>query len=250
MIYRDFARLYATGDYPKFSAHIAEILPSVLKQLRFQPTTILDLACGEGTFAITMAKNGFKVTGLDKSSEMLSFAKKKARAENVAVNFAKMDIRQLELDTTFDLVTCWFDSLNYLLELEDLESTFTAVEQHLKPKGLFIFDVNTIFWLTTLAQRYPAIVEKDTNDIFQVHRHSYNADTHIATFQITGFLKENGLWTRQVEEIHHERGYTLEEIRSCLLKAKLTEVASWGNLEERLPITKDSKRAWFVTRKG
>ena len=44
-------------------------------------------------------------------------------------------------------------------------------------------------------------------------------------------------------------GYSIEEIRSCLDKSGLTEVACWGNLEERLPIALDSKRIWFVVKK-
>ena len=249
MIYRDFARLYALGEYHKFSARMAELLPSVLDQFQFEPANILDIACGEGTFAVAMSKQGIDIMGVDQSKEMLTIARKKAQVENVKVRFLQMDMRQLELTTTFDLVTCWFDSLNYLLTTNDLEQTFTGVIRHLNPGGFFIFDMNTIFWLTNLAKKYPTLIEKDTSDIFQVHHHSYDVDTHIATFQLTGFLKNDDCWTRQVDETHHERGYTLDEIRECLTKAGLTERAAWGNLEARLPIAPNSKRIWIITQK-
>ncbi len=249
MIYRDFASLYATGDFPQFSVRVAELLPALFEQYNIQPDTILDLACGEGSFAIAMAKQGFKVTGVDISTEMLDFACKKAQVENVQVSFLEMDIRQLDLNATFDLVTCWFDSLNYLLTLEDLEATFTRTVQHLNLGGFFMFDMNTIHWLTTLAKRHSVTLERETEDIFQVHRHSYDEDSHIATFKITGFVKDNDTWVRRVDETHQERGYTLEEIRLCLNKAGLREVACWNSLEERLPIAPDSKRVWFITQK-
>lgn len=249
MIYRDFARLYTMGEYPNFSIRMAEILPTLLDQFKIEPTSILDLACGEGSFAVAMAKKGFKVTGVDQSQEMLSFARRKALAEHVKVHFLQMDIRNLKLTSSFDLVTCWFDSLNYLLTIRDLEQTFASVTRYLNSGGFFIFDMNTIFWLATLAQRYPTLIEKDTSDIFQVHHHSFDENTHIATFQITGFLKDNDRWTRQVDETHLERGYKLNEIRLCLENAGLTELAALGNLEGRLPIAADSKRIWFVTQK-
>jgi 2-polyprenyl-3-methyl-5-hydroxy-6-metoxy-1,4-benzoquinol methylase len=249
MIYREFAHLYATGEYPRFSKQIAKLLPSILKEYQFQPNTILDIACGEGTFAVEMAKQGYSVTGVDQSPEMLTFARNQAEVHNLAITFLEMDIRGLKINVTFDLVTCWFDSLNYLLVLDELETTFTRVFQHLNPGGFFIFDLNTIHWLTTLAERHKAVIERETEDIYQVHQHSFNEETQIATFKLTGFLKENDRWIRRVDEIHHERGYTLDEIRSCVKKAGLKEVACYSNLEERQPIAPDSKRMWFVTRK-
>jgi SAM-dependent methyltransferase len=249
LIYRDFARLYASGDYPEFSAHIAQLLPSLLKQYHLHPNHILDLACGEGTFAVAMVKQGFKVTGVDQSPDMLILARKKAHAEHLTIPFIEMDIRRLKLNTTFDLITCWFDSLNYLLTYEDLEATFSNIIQHLNPGGFFIFDMNTTHWLATLAERHAVTIERETNDIFQVHRHSYDKDTHIATFHFIGFIKENDCWIRRVDETHYERGYTLEEIHSCLDKAGLSQVACFGSLDERLPPSSDSKRVWFITKK-
>jgi hypothetical protein len=58
-IYREFATLYARGPYSEYSARIADILPSVLKRFEAYPVNLLDVACGEGTFAIRMAKRGF-----------------------------------------------------------------------------------------------------------------------------------------------------------------------------------------------
>lgn len=250
MIYREFAQLYASGDFPEFSTYMAQLLPSVLKQYHIQPTTILDVACGEGTFAVLMTKQGYKVTGIDQSPEMLTLARKKAQAENLIISFHEMDMRHLKLQATFDLATCWYDSLNYILTLDDLEATFTGIAQHLNADGYFIFDLNTIHWLTTLAQRYAVRVERETNDIFQVHRHSYDKNTRIAVFHIIGFLKENDCWIRCVDEHHQQRGYTLDEIRQCLETAGFTEIACWGNLEERFPIAAYSKRVWFLVKKA
>lgn len=248
-IYEDFASLYASGKYPEYSQHIAELFTPLLQKLEITPQTLLDLACGEGTFAIAMAKQGFRITGIDKSKQMLKLAKAKSYQEKIQVTWRQLDIRELDYSEAFDVITCWFDSLNYLLELEDLCKTFNGVQKALRKDGLFVFDMNTIYWLTTLAQRYACSVERDIDEIFQVHRHSYDEQSNIAAFHITGFIKEGGRWLRRVDEIHHERGYTIEEIRDCLQKAELTELACSGNLAEPTPLTPESRRVYFLTQK-
>jgi SAM-dependent methyltransferase len=249
-IYRKFAQLYATGNYPEYSAHIATLFPEVLSQLKVAPNSLLDLACGEGTFAVAMAKQGLQVTGLDQSPEMLAYAQAKADQEGVRITFTQGDMRALDYSSTFDVVTCWYDSLNYLLELNDLTSTFIGVEKALSEDGVFIFDLNTIYWLVTLAQRYPCMVERETDTIFQVHRHSYDFETNIGTFHITGFIKEDDRWLRRVDETHKERGYTLDEVRHVIKDSGLQEVDCWENLEHQTPMTPQSRRVFFVTKKS
>ncbi len=248
-IYGDFAAFYASGDYPEYSAQIAKLLPSIFQKIGIVPHKILDLACGEGTFAVAMAKQAFEVTGVDQSPQMLALARRKAKTEKVQVPFLQMDIRQLKMETKFDLVTCWFDSLNYITDYDDLKLTFQGIAGVMKPGGMFIFDMNTIYWLVTLAQRYSCVVERETANIFQVHRHSYDFEKCIATFQITGFAKEDDRWLRRVDEIHKERGYTIDEIRSCLRATQLVELACWENFEKQTPLTPQSRRVYFITKK-
>ena len=138
-IYQRFAYFYAQGPYPQYSEGMAKLLPATLERFEAQPQTVLDLACGEGTFAVAMAKKGFQVTGVDLSPQMLQLAKERAEKGNANVEFALQDMRALSFEESFDLATCWFDSLNYLLELEDLEKTFAGVYRALKKPGLFIF---------------------------------------------------------------------------------------------------------------
>jgi len=247
-IYNRFACFYAQGPYPEFSRRMAELLPAVLERFGAKPRTILDIACGEGTFAVAMAKKGFQVTGVDLSPQMLQFARERAERENVKVEFLLQDMRSLAFEEGFDLVTCWFDSLNYLLELEDLGKTFTGVYRALRKPGLFIFDMNTIYGLAVNWQRYPCYVQQDTPELFEIHRPSYDFTWNLATMRITGFRKEEDRWTR-MDEVHRERGYTLEEIRHCLKEAGFQELACWGSLEEMSEPKPDSGRVWFVVQK-
>ncbi len=247
-IYERFACFYAKGAYPKYSERMAEILPAVLERFGAKPQTILDLACGEGAFARAMAKKGFQVTGVDLSPKMLQIAQERAQRENVKVEFLLQDMRSLSFEEKFDLVTCWYDSLNYLLKLEDLTRTFAGVWRALKKGDLFIFDMNTVYGLAIGWQRYPCYVQQDTYELFEIHRPIYDFEKNIATLRITGFVKEGNGWSR-VEEEHKERGYSLREIRECLKEVGLLELACWGSLQEMDEPRPDSGRVWFVVRK-
>ena len=247
-IYQKFVYFYAKGPYPQYSAGMAELLPAALERFDVQPQTILDIACGEGTFAVAMAKRGFQVTGVDLSPQMLQFARERAEEQNVNVTFVLQDMRALSFEKSFDLATCWFDSLNYLLELEDLEKTFAGVYRALKKAGLFIFDMNTIHGLAYSWQRLPCYVQQDTSSLFEVHRPKYDFTTNITTMKITGFAKEGDRWIRMDEE-HQERGYTLKDIRQCLQKVGFQELACWGNMQEMSEAKPNSERVWFVVQK-
>ena len=110
-----------------------------------QVSTILDLGCGTGNHAISLARRGYQLTGVDRSPEMIGSAEVKAQLQHgelkKAPQFLKGDVRCLELGQSFDAVIMMFAVLGYQLTNPDLSSTLGAVRQHLKPGGLFIFDV-------------------------------------------------------------------------------------------------------------
>jgi len=247
-MYNEFARFYARGDWPRYSAQMARILPIVLERFGLWPRKVLDLACGEGTFAIAMAKRGLQVTGVDLSPEMLSIARERAAKDGLEVKFLQQDMRLLSLRGRFDLVTCWFDSLNYLLEIDDLAQALAGVSRVLDKNSIFIFDVNTIRALAVEWIREPCYVHLDSQDLFLASVPQYDPATRIASLHITGFARENERWLR-VDEVHKERGYTLKEIRRSLKKAGLRELACWASLDKMEKPGRSAVRVWFVASK-
>ena len=243
-----FAYFYTKGPYPQYSERMVELLPPVLAQFDAQPQTILDIACGEGAFAVAMAKKGFRVTGVDRSPQMLGFARERAERENTEIEFLLQDMRSLTFDDRFDLTTCWFDSLNYVLELEGIQKTFAGVYRALKKAGLFVFDMNTIYGLAVDWQREPCYIQQNSPEFFEIHFPSYDFEKRIAITSILGFVKEGDGWVRMDEE-HKERGYTLEEIRQCSQAVGFQELACWGSLEVMSEPRPHSGRVWFVMQK-
>jgi ubiquinone/menaquinone biosynthesis C-methylase UbiE len=247
-IYDKFAHLYVRGPYPRYSQRMAELLPAVLRVLGAQPRTLLDLACGEGTFATAAASQGFDVTGLDASSQMLEAARRRAADEGAGVRLVQGDMRALAFDEEFDLVTCWYDSLNYLLDAADLEAAFRGVGRALRRGGHFIFDMNTICGLAVMWRSHPCFVMQDASGIFDVHINSYDFERNIATKHIVGFINQGNSWVR-IDEEHQERGYRREEISACLEASGLKEVACWGRLEDMTAPGPESGRVWFAAKR-
>jgi ubiquinone/menaquinone biosynthesis C-methylase UbiE len=247
-LYHSFAPFYAKGPYPDYSKRMAELLPEILNKFNTHPSTILDMACGEGAFAIAMAKCGFKVTGVDLSLAMLQIAQERAKEEQVEIKLINQDIRTLSISEEFDLVTCWYDSLNYLLTTEDLRNAFCGAARGLRDGGLFIFDLNTIYALSVIWQRNPSVIEQDTPTMLEIHQMTYDSERDNATMHITGFLKKEEFWSR-FDETHVVHGFTIEEIRECINQAGLKEMACWGDIRNMTEPKPDSGKVWFVTQK-
>ena len=107
---------------------------------------ICEIACGTGSMAIEMSKRGYDVTASDLSLEMLTEAEFKARNENANVRFVSADMRSFSLYTKADAILCLLDSMNYLTKPSEFAEALASVHKNLADGGLFVFDINSIFW--------------------------------------------------------------------------------------------------------
>jgi len=248
-LYDKFAGLYASGPYPNYSRRMSELIFPLLSRLKAHPRNLLDVACGEGTFAVAMARAGLEVVGVDLSPQMLEIARRRAESEQVRVSFIQGDMRSLAVAGKHDLVTCWYDSLNYMLSPDDLASAFRGIAAALSEDGHLVFDMNTIYGLAVLWRSQPCFAIQDGPEVFEVHANTYDFDTGIATKRIVAFSNRSGSWNR-LEEVHRERGYKLEEIRACLAAAGLEAIECWGSLQDFSPPGPETGRVWLVARRA
>ncbi|MDB5160838.1 MAG: hypothetical protein JWO96_218 [Candidatus Saccharibacteria bacterium] len=92
---------------------------------------ILDVGCGPGRDAQIMTDNGISVIGIDMSKELI----KKAQQLHPGINFALMDVRNLEFpDNSFGAVWCNMVLLH--LNDEDLKTALVEIHRILKPEGI------------------------------------------------------------------------------------------------------------------
>jgi len=102
---------------------------------------ILDLACGSGTFATMLKLSGYEVSGLDLSESIIEIANEKRKINHLDIPFYVMDMTSFRLDEKFDVITCFFDSVNFLKDKKQIANLFDSVYKHLNNGGYFIFDV-------------------------------------------------------------------------------------------------------------
>lgn len=106
---------------------------------------VLEYGVGSGRVAIPMARRGQQVTGIDLSPHMLAALDERLRDEPPEIRGRIRgicgDARELELGEDFDAITCPFNGISHHHDLEQLGAFLGRVRQHLRPGGVFVFDV-------------------------------------------------------------------------------------------------------------
>ena len=200
-----FAAAY-NRDWAFWAEHLWPLLERVIPE---SARTWLDLCCGTGSMLAKAVEAGCEVVGMDASPHQLDHARRNApKAELVHA-----DVRDLDIGRSFDVITCLFDSLNYLAEPADFAGVLRRAKKHLAPRGRFVFDVNTYEGLQDAWQRTSAVRDPDHTVIIES---SFDEETGIARAVITGFVREGDLY-RRFEEEHVERGYRANEVGGMLV---------------------------------
>ncbi|PDW04926.1 class I SAM-dependent methyltransferase [Candidatus Viridilinea mediisalina] len=219
MIYNSYAPIYdAIGQ----GAFAAQLVVHLLAARAAPPRRVLDLACGTGAAALALARTGAEVVGLDHSGPMLHIAQGRARDEGLPIRFIEADMRQLttcfsaDHEGAYDLVTCLYDSLNYLTDPNDLLQVFQGVAKLVTPDGQFIFDLNSEYEYANWDDCDQVVY--DANGILVYNRLNYNPDTRCARGQIVWFSYDGNLWWRGAEE-HLQRAWSEAEVGAALSAA-------------------------------
>ncbi len=98
--------MWMSGDYAKFATYLVDGAMDFLAACNIPSgSKVLDVGCGAGQTALPMARQGYKVTGLDLASNLIETAKKRAQVEGLAIQFDEGDAEQLPYeDASFDVV--------------------------------------------------------------------------------------------------------------------------------------------------
>lgn len=187
--------------------------------------TILDLGCGTGGHALSLARRGYEVIGIDRSEKMLATAWDKAGTmlERSGVpTFQRGDIRNLALGRTFDAVTAMFAVISYQTTNEDLLAAFRKARRHLKPGGLFVFDA--WFGPTVLTQRPRErikIIEIAEQRIIRFATPRLDIMTHTVEVNYTLMRLRDGHVLEEVDECHTMRFFFPQEVMNFLEMSRM-----------------------------
>ena len=248
-IYTDFACVYDQLMDETPYAQWCENIAQALGEYGIRDGLVLELGCGTGSLTELLAARGFDMIGVDNSDEMLNIACEKREKSGRDILYLNQDMRSFELYGTVRAVVSVCDSLNYLLEDEDLTACFRLVNNYLDPGGIFIFDFNTRYKYETVIG--DSVIAENREDCSFIWENYYDADSGINEYDLTIFVKEpeasssgEELFSR-FQEVHFQSGYTLEEMWSFIERSGLAFVRAF-DADTLGAVTGTSERIYCV----
>lgn len=211
--------------------------------LESERNLVVDLGCGTGTLTELMYRKGYDMIGVDVSESMLNIAMEKKAASGSEILYLQQDMRELELYSTVGTVFSVCDSVNYLLEEDELLELFTAVNTYLFPGGVFIFDFNTDFKYREIIG--DTVITENREDCSFIWENFYNPEEEINEYDLTVFVRDSGDRFRRFTETHFQRGYTVEKM-TCLVQQAGMEILEVTDADTGGPVTDISQRVYIV----
>lgn len=256
--YTDFAQVYDTFMDNVPYGNWADFLTERMAREGIRDGLVLDLGCGTGTLTELLAEKGYDMIGVDASEEMLNVAMEKRERSGRDILYLLQDMRSFELYGTVRAAVCVCDSLNYLLEEEDLVQTFRLVNNYLDPGGLFVFDFNTVYKYRTVIG--DSTIAENRDDCSFIWENYYDEKEQINEYDLTIFARMDagekhvgGAWAedegmfRRLTEVHYQRGYTLSVIRRLLGRSGLSFVEAL-DADTLGPVTRKSERIYCIAK--
>ncbi|MBR5310087.1 MAG: class I SAM-dependent methyltransferase, partial [Oscillospiraceae bacterium] len=151
---------------------------------------------------------------------------------------------ELDLFGTIDATVCALDSINHILDEEELMDIFKKVSLFSNKGAVFAFDVNTVYKHKEVLGDNCFVYEN--GDTFCAWRNSLDKDGVTVDISLDFFDKteNDGLYCRYSSDFS-ERAYEIEDLKDMLTKAGFTVKAVFDE-DSYLPLRKDSQRAIIV----
>ena len=274
--YSSFAQVYDlfmdNVPYEEWSEYVI----ALLKEEKIEDGLVLDLGCGTGKMTRLLSAAGYDMIGIDNSEEMLEIAREylyqqedaeesdieevevewqgeeDAEIEELAnepsrknILYLLQDMREFELYGTVRAVISICDSMNYILEEEDLLQVFKLVNNYLDPGGIFIFDMNTRYKYAEMLGE-TTIAENREEGSF-IWENYFDEEEDINQYDLTLFIREEDDRYSKYEETHYQRVYDLELVKQLLEEAGMEFVAAYDAFTKE-PVREDSERIYILAR--
>lgn len=236
MSYENFAYYYDSLMDPQFYEDYYQF---IIKNCQFDE--VLELGCGTGEMAIRLAKDHKTVFATDLSTDMLEVTKQKAMSENVNLMLQRVDMSDFSTSHQVDLILCLCDSLNYLLDVEDVLKTFINVFRSLKEHGTFIFDVDSLYKMNVIFKDY---YEKEEDDEFTFEWRVESLDDGYIHHHV---YIEDKIENEIVNEDHYQKTYSVSQYLYWLNEVGFSDIKYYSDFGD---YHEDCERVIFVCQKG
>ena len=218
--YTSFAAVYDTFmdniPYEEWEKY----LKSLLYEYGVREGLVLELGCGTGNMTEILAQSGYDMIGVDNAEEMLEIAIEKRMKSGLDILYLQQDMREFELYGTVKAIVSVCDSVNYILEEEELEEVFRLVNNYLDPGGVFIFDFNTVYkYREILGDQTIAENREECSFIWDNY---YYEEERINEYELSLFIREgDSELYRKYQETHFQKAYDLETMKRLITQSGL-----------------------------
>lgn len=234
-----YDELMSHVDYPMWADYVRE---AWFRHADGLYHSIHDAACGTGRFLECMREDNVARGGSDSSVAMLEIARRRLDGQGVTLD--RCDLRELSLAEPCSLVTCLYDSVNYLLDTAALTVALKRLAVLTRPEGLIVFDICTE---RNSLDHFLDYSDEGVAGHWDFKRHSwYDRDTrlHHNTFDVCD-LRDNS----RFREHHRQRIFRVKEVEGCIMSAGLDLLGCYRGFSfERGSERAD--RVHFVARPG
>jgi SAM-dependent methyltransferase len=214
--YGAFAYAFDKALGERFFRAIRALLDDALETYPTPKRTHLDVACGTGLALDYFRERGWKSTGIDASLPMLQLAR------NHSNRLIAADMRTLPLRRRFARITCLYDSLNHLLDRNDLVAAFKAMRAVMDHDSLLFFDMNHPDIYPTIWGDIEPFFASGPDYKLEMAT-TYRKRERIGRAIVTGWATIGGERVT-IREQHRQRAYSEREIVAALSDARLAPV--------------------------
>lgn len=244
--YTSFAAVYDTFmdniPYEEWEKY----LKSLLYEYGVREGLVLELGCGTGNMTEILAQSGYDTIGVDNAEEMLEIAIEKRMKSGLDILYLQQDMREFELYGTVKAIVSVCDSVNYILEEEELEEVFRLVNNYLDPGGVFIFDFNTVYkYREILGDQTIAENREECSFIWDNY---YYEEERINEYELSLFIREgDSELYRKYQETHFQKAYDLETMKRLITQSGLEYITAYDAFTKEAP-TRVSERIYVIAR--
>lgn len=239
-----YDKIYKEKDYEKEAIFIKNVIK---KYSQLKVEDILSLGCGTASHDIILAKNGFKILGVDMSKKMIEIAEQKAKKERVDIRFKIADIMNFNISAKFDFAMAMFNIAGYMTENDKMEKMLKNVSKSLKNNALFVFDC---WYGPAVLKDRPSdrVKEFDYNGKKITRKTSQKLDIEKSIIDIDFELSENGKTI--AKENHKMRFWFFKELEYFLNKNgfKLLKICNFLDLNSK--ISEDNWNIFVIAKKS
>ena len=244
--YTSFASVYDTFMDNIPYEEWADYLIGLLKEYGIADGLVADLGCGTGNMTELLADAGYDMIGIDNAEEMLEIAMEKRAESGHDILYLSQDMREFELYGTVKAIVSICDSVNYITDEEDLLEVFRLVNNYLDPKGIFIFDFNTVYKYRELMGNQT--IAEDREDCSFIWDNYYYEDEKINEYELSLFIREGeSELYRKYQETHFQKAYELETMKALIEESGLEYITAYDAFTKNEP-TKQSERIYVIAR--